>query len=74
MSRRMRCGPCDGRGYPLEIGSETCPHCVGTGRDIRSILWSEQCRHCPNACGRISFNRRSQIACTICNGRGWVLY
>ena len=74
MSRTTRCRACDGRGYPLEMGEETCSHCLGTGRDTRSDLWAEPCRHCPNSCGRVTYCRRSLRPCHHCNGRGLVNY
>ncbi|AEQ32488.1 chaperon [Acanthamoeba polyphaga mimivirus] len=70
MSKLVRCFTCDGTGRELEMGEETCPSCVGTGRDKTSDLWAEHCRQC-NGRGRINYCRRGRV-CRACNGSRFI--
>ena len=64
-----RCPRCNGTGYESVIGAtETCPSCIGLGRDLKSDLWSEPCRTC-NGRGRIQVTR---VACGQCRSRGTI--
>lgn len=63
------CPTCAGtRGYD-SIGTEPCPDCVGTGRDLKSDLWSEPCRFCQGN-KYITYTRWNK--CVTCNGLGSV--
>lgn len=68
-----QCQYCEGRGYPLEMGEETCYKCAGTGRDNYSDLLSEPCIICNNR-RKISYCRRSLKPCHRCNGSGITVY
>lgn len=68
-----RCGTCNGSGYELCMGQETCPGCAGTGRDKDSDLWAEPCRTC-NGKGKIDYCRRDTRPCRSCRGTGTIEY
>jgi DnaJ-class molecular chaperone len=71
--KAVKCGTCDGTGHELEMGEETCPNCVGTGRDKFSDLWAEPCGRC-NGRGRVTYCRRSTRPCRSCNGSRVIYY
>lgn len=71
--KTVRCYECNGTGRVLEMGEETCPNCVGTGRDKNSDLWAEPCRKC-NGKGRVPYCRRGRTPCSRCNGTGLISY
>lgn len=50
-------------------GKSICPSCVGTGRDMKSDVFSEPCRRCGGK-GTISYRRRSNRKCYLCGGTG----
>jgi DnaJ-class molecular chaperone len=72
-TKYRRCSTCSGTGHELEIGEETCPSCVGTGRDKNSDLWAEPCGNCKGS-GRVTYSRRSTKPCRGCNGTGTIQY
>lgn len=69
---RSKCYDCDGTGKSLEMGEETCPQCVGTGRDKNSRLYAQPCRRC-NGTGRVYYRRPGRI-CNRCGGSGTLQY
>ena len=72
--RMMRCSACDGTGYDLVMGEETCWKCCGTGRDFNSDVWSEPCRNC-NGRGKTTYCRRDpRYPCHVCHGAKVVSY
>lgn len=68
-----RCQACNGTGYELQMGQETCPDCAGTGRDKTSDLWAEPCRKC-NGKGKVTYCRRGTTPCSVCKGRKVIEY
>lgn len=62
------CGLCGGSGEHLEMGLETCPTCMGTGRDINSDLWAFPCPNENCHGGKVGYCRT--VKCEPCNGTG----
>lgn len=70
-SKRARCVMCGGSGKCDYIGEESCNGCAGTGRDLRSDLWSEPCLKC-NGRRKVTYCRKE--TCRSCNGNGYIRY
>jgi DnaJ-class molecular chaperone len=72
-TRTIRCNSCEGSGYGLEMGSENCSTCCGSGRDLTSDLYLSPCRADNCKGGKVSYCRRTRRPgnkCRDCNGRG----
>jgi molecular chaperone DnaJ len=64
----VQCSACRGKGKYEVVGEETCSSCVGTGRDMKSDLYSDYCRRC-NGKGKIPYIGNK--TCSRCNGKGY---
>jgi DnaJ-class molecular chaperone len=64
-ARAYPCISCGGTGYSAH---ESCPQCGGTGSIVRqspSPRWSTHCRGC-------SASGLQRVACSVCDGRGYI--
>lgn len=66
--RVIRCHACEGTGYILIMGEETCVSCAGLGRDLKEDMWMGYCSKCGGK-GRVPYCRRSPTSfCPVCRG------
>jgi len=68
VNRRETCGVCQGAGVDSTRGSQTCPSCRGTGKELKArgvMRFSTPCRVCGGS-GRVGG------ACSFCGGTGLV--